>query len=243
MSPPEWYLDWFNSPHYHLLYNNRNYTEANNFINTLCDKLQLHPHSKIWDLACGMGRHSIALNTKGFDVTGTDLSANSINEALKSSNATLDFYLHDMRHPFRVNYFDVTLNLFTSLGYFVNYKDNYQVFKNVYAALKPGGLFVIDFFNSNKVIASFHSEYTEKRGELTFHIKKQIVDRAINKRIEFDCNEHSYYFEERVSLFTQADFEDFAEKSNLKLVEVYGDYNFHPFNLNQSDRLILIFKK
>lgn len=243
MSPPEWYLDWFNSPHYHLLYNNRNYTEANNFINTLCDKLQLHPHSKIWDLACGMGRHSIALNTKGFDVTGTDLSANSINEALKSSNATLDFYLHDMRHPFRVNYFDVTLNLFTSIGYFENYKDNYQVFKNVHAALKPGGLFVIDFFNSNKVIASFHSEYTEKRGELTFHIKKQIVDRAINKRIEFDCNGHSYYFEERVSLFTQSDFEDFAEKSNLKLMEVYGDYNFHPFNLNQSDRLILIFKK
>ena len=34
------------------------------------------------DVACGKGRHSIQLANKGFDVTGIDLSDDSINEAL-----------------------------------------------------------------------------------------------------------------------------------------------------------------
>jgi SAM-dependent methyltransferase len=243
MSSPEWYLDWFNSPYYHLLYNNRNYNEALHFIDNLCEKLHLNPHSKVWDLACGKGRHSIALNNKGLDVIGTDLSENSIDEALKSSTSTLDFYVHDMRKPFRINYFDVTLNLFTSLGYFKNQKDNYLVFNNVHDALKPGGIFVVDFFNTHKVLQSFHDNYTEKRGEIVFNIRKKIIDRSICKRIEFNCNHHDYYFEERVSLLEKTDFEDFAKKSNLMLVEVFGNYNFAPFDVETSDRLILIFKK
>jgi SAM-dependent methyltransferase len=243
MSSPEWYLNWFNSPFYHLLYNNRNFNEALFFIDRLCEKLQLPAHAKVWDLACGKGRHSIALNKKELDVVGTDLSENSILEAIKSSNSTLDFYVHDMRKPFRINYFDVTLNLFTSLGYFSNSNDNYQVFKNVSEALKPNGLFVVDFFNSNKIMQFFHHDYIEHRGDLTFKIKKQIVDKAINKRIEFSCDQHDYYFEEKVSLFTKYDFEEFAKKSNLTLVETFGNYNLDAFDLNTSDRLILVFKK
>src|SRR3954468_19744054 len=106
MNNAEWYVDWFNSPFYHLLYNNRNFTEANFFIDNLCTQLNLQPHAKLWDIACGKGRHAIALNKKGFDVTGTDLSVNSIAEASQSSNECLEFFVHDMRLPFRENYFD-----------------------------------------------------------------------------------------------------------------------------------------
>src|SRR4051812_34102983 len=100
MNNAEWYVNWFNSPYYHLLYNNRSTDEANFFIDNLCSKLNLQPHAKLWDVACGKGRHAIALNKKGFDVTGSDLSKSSIKEALQSSNTTLDFFVHDMREPF-----------------------------------------------------------------------------------------------------------------------------------------------
>jgi SAM-dependent methyltransferase len=243
MENAEWYLDWFNSPYYHLLYNNRNHTEAAFFIEHLCSTLKLGPHARIWDLACGKGRHAVALSKKGFHVIGTDLSVNSITEASKNSNSTLEFFVHDMREPFKVNYFDAVFNLFTSIGYFKNLKDNYSVFKNAALALKTDGVFVIDFFNSEKVTASFKTEYTEQRGNITFEIKKKIVSNTIVKRIEFSDNNKSYYFEETVSLLKKADFEDFAKNAGMHLQHTFGNYRLEPFDVKDSERPILIFKQ
>jgi SAM-dependent methyltransferase len=243
MENVEWFKDWFNSPYYHLLYNNRSETEADFFITNLCNYLKLNQNAKLWDLACGKGRHSIALNKKGYVVTGTDLSRHNISEASQYNNATLDFFIHDMRTPFRVNYFDAVLNLFTSIGYFKNFKDNFLVFKNVTHALKSNGYFVVDFFNANKVCNSMKPTYCEKRGEIVFNIHKQIINNEIHKRIEFTDNGKNYFFEETVSLLTKSDFESFASCCNLKLVNTFGNYNLDDFNTETSDRLILIFKK
>lgn len=243
MENAEWYVDWFNSPYYHLLYNNRNYTEANFFIDTLCGNLKLVPDSTIWDLACGKGRHSIALNKKGFHVIGTDLSVNSIAEASQHGNTKLEFFVHDMRQPFKVSYFDAVFNLFTSIGYFKDFNDNYAVFKNVALALKKEGVLVIDFFNSQKVVRSFKSEYTEQRGNITFEIKKKIENSAIIKRIEFSDRGKNFYFEETVSLLQRSDFETFAKEAGLTLKSCSGNYLLEPFNETHSDRLILVFKK
>lgn len=243
MNNAEWYVNWFNSPYYHLLYNNRTLDEANFFIDNLCAGLNLQPPARLWDIACGKGRHAIALNKKGFHVTGTDLSGNSIREALLNSNATLDFYVHDMREPFRVNYFDAVFNLFTSIGYFKSFNDNFMVFKNVSQALKREGYFVIDFFNSEKVEDNFHADYIEKRGSIDFHISKKIADKAIVKSIDFMHDKKEYHFEEYVSLLKKADFENFARTAGLRLYRVFGNYRLDAFDPQHSDRLILIFKK
>ena len=243
MQTKEWFKDWFNSPYYHLLYNNRSESEADFFISNLCSFLKLNKKAKLWDLACGKGRHAIALNKKGYNVTGTDLSEQAILEATKNSNASLDFFTHDMRTPFRINYFDAVFNLFTSIGYFKNFNDNVLVFKNVEQALKLNGYFVVDFFNANKVCTSIQPNYTEKRGDIVFCIHKQIIDNTINKRIEFTVNGKNYFFEETVSLLTKLNFETFANLSNLKLVTPFGSYNLDDFHTDTSDRLILIFKK
>jgi SAM-dependent methyltransferase len=243
MEKAEWYVDWFNSPYYHLLYNNRDHKEAGFFIDNLCHHLHLEKGARLWDNACGKGRHAIILNEKGFDVTGTDLSTNSIKEAVQFENPFLHFFVHDMRDHFRDNYFDAVLNLFTSFGYFKNYNDNFKVFENVSRSLKSGGWFVFDFFNSKKVIASFKDEYHETRGKIEFDIRKRIENNAIIKRIEFHDNDRSFYFEESVSLFTRTDLEEFAEKAGLKEYEIFGDYHFHSFDEQTSDRLLLIFQK
>lgn len=243
MEKAEWYVDWFNSPYYHLLYNNRNFSEANYFIDNLCSNLKLQVNSNIWDLACGKGRHAIALNSKKLRVIGTDLSVNSIREATKSSNPDLEFFVHDMRQPFKVDFFDAVFNLFTSIGYFKDPKDNYLVFENVALSLKKGAVFVVDFFNVKKVLQSFKSDYIEQRGEITFEIKKSIVNNAIVKHIEFNDGEKKYYFEESVSLLQQKDFEDFAKKAGLSLLCNFGNYSFEPFDPETSERLILVFKK
>lgn len=243
MNNAEWYVDWFNSPYYHLLYNNRNYTEANFFIDNLCSVLKLQSHAKVWDLACGKGRHAVAIHKKGVDVTGTDLSVNSIMEASQFASDTLQFFVHDMRSPFKVNYFDAVFNLFTSIGYFKNVDDNSAVFKNVSLSLKTSGIFVIDFFNAEKVLSSFKEKYVEQRGNITFNIRKKIVYNSIVKRIEFNDHGKDYYFEETVSLLRKNDFEHFATENGLVLEAAYGNYKLEAFEEKTSERLILLFKK
>jgi cyclopropane fatty-acyl-phospholipid synthase-like methyltransferase len=243
MENAEWYVNWFNSPYYHLLYNNRNDKEANFFIDNLCKNLKLEPDSAIWDLACGKGRHANALHKKGFHVIGTDLSVNSIKEASLVSNPKLEFFVHDMRQPFKVDYFSAVFNLFTSIGYFKDFNDNYAVFKHAELALKKSGVFVIDFFNSGKVINFSKSHYQEQRGDITFTITKKIINNTILKHIEFSDAGKNYYFEESVSLLRKTDFEDFAAEAGFSLESCYGNYQLDTFDEKESDRLILIFKK
>jgi len=116
--PKKWFQHWFNSPYYHILYQQRDHAEAEFFIDNLCAYLKPAANARLFDIACGRGRHSIYFNSKGFDVTGIDLSIASIKYAKQYENKQLHFYVHDMRYLFYVNYFDIALNLFTSFGYF-----------------------------------------------------------------------------------------------------------------------------
>ena len=110
-----WFKDWFNSPYYHQLYFNRDEQEAAKFIDKLVDHLQPAPNALMLDVACGKGRHAVHLAEKGFDVTGIDLSEDSIKEALLHQTEKLHFYRHDMRLPFYINYYDCAFNFFIKL--------------------------------------------------------------------------------------------------------------------------------
>lgn len=239
----EWFKDWFDSPYYHILYKNRDHSEAVKFIETLSTHLQLQTTDEIWDLACGKGRHSIHLNKMGFKVTGTDLSKNNIACVSSEAREGLEFYEHDMRTPFRMNYFTHVLNLFTSIGYFDNDHDTLKVFKNVFNSLKPGGRFVLDFFNSEYVTRNLTSDEEKSIEGVSFRISKRIHNNRIVKRIDFTHNGIRSYYEEKVSLYRLSDFENFALKAGFKKEEVFGSYDLDPFNASLSERLIMIFKK
>ncbi|MEN8811471.1 MAG: class I SAM-dependent methyltransferase, partial [Flavobacteriales bacterium] len=126
-----WFASWFDSPHYHILYKNRDYKEAEYFLKKLTDYLKPKNTDKILDLACGAGRHSIFLNKLGFNVTGVDLSPNSIETANESSNETLHFDVHDMREIYTENGFNYVFNMFTSFGYFESNEENIIMLQSV----------------------------------------------------------------------------------------------------------------
>ncbi len=86
-----WFKDWFNSPYYHQLYFNRDEKEAAAFIDKLINYLQPAPNASMLDVACGKGRHSIHLAEKGFDVTGIDLSEDSIKKRCSMKQTTCIF--------------------------------------------------------------------------------------------------------------------------------------------------------
>jgi len=239
-----WFEAWFDSPYYHMLYSHRNTAEADALVLNLQKLLQLKPGSRILDLACGKGRHSKALAMQGFNVTGVDLSERSIEEAKKTEDENLEFMVHDMRRPVAINYYDAVLNLFTSFGYFTSLRDNSRTIDAVHAALRPGGIFLIDYFNANKVQKAVEAnpEGTLDMEGVHFHWNKMIENGAVVKEIEVTDNGKSFEFCEHVQLLALKDFADLLDEK-FEIENIMGDYSMTPFDEQNSDRLILSCRK
>lgn len=239
----DWFEDWFDSKYYHILYSNRDHQEAKAFVDTLLKALAPPAQARILDLACGKGRFSIHLADKGYDVVGLDLSTESIRLAQQFEAENLSFFEHDMRLPFRINYFDYVFNFFTSFGYFDTIKDHQNTLKNMSKNLKKGGLLVLDYFNTVKVLNQMQASQTKTIGGIDFHIKKDLAEGFIRKKINFEDEGRTYHFEERVRAFTLEDFEKLLAPTSLKLLKIYGDYQLKSFDSATSDRLILVAQK
>ncbi|WP_396149419.1 class I SAM-dependent methyltransferase [Flavobacterium sp.] len=236
-----WFSTWFDSPYYHILYKNRNEEEAQVFMDNVTHYLNMPENGTILDLACGKGRHSIYLNKLGYNVTGVDLSENSIAIANESSNESLRFKTHDMREPMNETY-DAVFNLFTSFGYFDTYEDNIKTLKAIKDSINEYGFGVIDFFNVDFIIENLVAEETKEIDGITFNIKRFVENKKIIKEIRFEDKGETYNFTEKVSAFTLSDFESMMEEADIFLLEIFGDYKLRKFYKTQSERLIMIFK-
>src|SRR5699024_11064629 len=236
-----WYASWFDTPFYHILYQDRDEKEAVFLINNLLSHLKLHPPAEILDLACGKGRHSRYLNMLGYDVTGVDLSKQSIDYAKQYENDLLRFEVHDKLQLYPKQ-FDAVFNLFTSFGYFESPKDNLQVIKNIKASLKPDGYGVIDFMNAHKVKQNLVEKEIKKVDGIEFHLNRYVKDNIIFKDIRFNFSNKEYYYTERVNAFELDDFKSYFDKASIELLNVFGDFNLSTFDYKHSNRLLLIFK-
>lgn len=239
----EWYESWFDSPYYHILYKDRDEKEAQLFLDNLISFLNPGPSAKILDVACGKGRHSTHLHSKGFNVTGFDLSRESIEHVKKYEDETLSFFVHDMREIFKKNEFDIVFNLFSSFGYFDDHSHNEKVICANATALKEGGSLVIDYMNSKKIARNLVPEDVKECRGIKFLQKRKIDAGKIIKNISFSCGEKDFRFEEHLQLYTQENFEKMFNKNNLILTHTFGDYHLNGFDEFKSDRLILVAKK
>jgi 2-polyprenyl-3-methyl-5-hydroxy-6-metoxy-1,4-benzoquinol methylase len=250
-SSKEWFATWFDSPYYHQLYNHRDEAEAENFVTHLLDYLttthRLAPKSKLLDLACGKGRHSITMAKLGFDVLGVDLSPQSISCALHHSCAskTLAFDTHDMREVYPNKTFDAVFNLFTSFGYFESEADNEKMLKSIYKMLATNGLLVIDFFNAEKVVKNLVEHEVIERSTENYRINRSVTITHVHKsiRVEPKNGAAPADFREQVQLFYLEDFERLLTQANFNILATFGNFDLISFDSKTADRLIIIAQK
>jgi len=235
----DWFVSWFDTPYYHILYKHRDDTEAQLFMQNIIKTLQFSKNQLLLDLACGKGRHSIYLNSLGYNVIGADLSKNSIAHAKQFSNERLQFFEHDMRDPF-LNKYDVILNLFTSFGFFEDDNEDISILRNIKNGLQKNGLAVIDFMNSKAVLNDLVKTETVTIDEITFEISRYTKDGFIIKEINFvtDGKQHTYY--EKVKLLPLEKIKKFLEIVGFSIKYVFGDYELNTFDEEKSNRLILV---
>ena len=237
----DWFADWFNSKYYHILYQNRDEKEAENFIQNLSQFFK--KEDKIIDIACGAGRHTLFLSELGYHTTGIDLSQESIKSAKEKSKDKIPFEVWDMRKCYKKQEFDVALNLFTSFGYFNNKEDDFSAIKAMSENLKNDGILIIDFLNSKKVISNLIKTETKEINGVQFNISRKVEDGFIIKNIEVNHNEDRFSFQEKVKALTKENFSEILTFAGLQIIDTFGNYKLDEFNHQTSDRLIIIAKK
>lgn len=239
----QWFEQWFNSPYYHLLYRHRDQGEAGAFIKNLVAFLKPEDDAHFLDLACGSGRHSLFLNKLGYKVSGADISTNNIEMAKNYEREGLDFMVHDMRNPLPGGPYDFILNLFTSFGYFEEDADQLKTLHSVKDGLTQKGMFVLDFLNAHKVIRELVPEEEQVHEGVQFKIKRYVQNGWLYKEIDITDGHERSHFREEVRVLTDKDFHGLFEQAGLKISNIFGDYQLHPYQPQTSDRLILCASK
>lgn len=244
MVSKEWFSTWFDSPYYHILYAQRDESEAADFIASLQQKLHLAAGARVLDAACGKGRHAITLAQLGFTVDAFDLSPANIEASQEFENKDLLFFVHDLREPLPLeNQYDAIFNFFTSFGYFDDQIDNQKAFNTFAGGLKENGLLVLDFFNPTHVLANLVPTETVISEGISFQIKRWSESGYLYKSIDFTDKGQNYSFVEKVELVAKNDFVAYAAQAGFSLVDLKGDYKLSPFDEAASPRMIFVWAK
>jgi SAM-dependent methyltransferase len=146
-----WYEDLFDDD-YVRGYSRHDAERAEHEATAIWTILDLKPGERVLDLPCGAARHALLLRARGAKVSGVDLSSVMLGEAARAGARCVA--CGDMRRlPLREAVFDAAYNVFTSIGYFEDDRDNLEVFREVHRVLRPGGRFFVDTINRDALFA------------------------------------------------------------------------------------------
>src|SRR5712692_594638 len=228
----EWWRSWF-GPGYLALYDDYLAERTPVEIDRLEALLALRPPLRILDLPCGQGRHAIELARRGYDITGVDLSPFLLKvaeERARADGIRLHWLEGDMRHPIAGERFDVVLNLFTSLGYFADEADDRKVVDAAAAMLVPGGRFLLEVINGERLMARFQEREwftvgqaaVVERRSLDRTARRMVVERTVTTPNDTEVNLHA------IRLYDGRDVSGIMRRAGFGRVDLYGDWSGEP---------------
>jgi len=240
-----WYREWFGEA-YLELYAHRDAGEAAVNVEGVLSLLAGERPRAVLDLACGTGRYTRALRERGLRTLGLDLSLTLLARGDALPRVAGDMCLL----PFADATFDWVLNFFTSFGYFEDEEDNLQVIREAARTLAPGGLFLLDLFNVDQVLAALEPhevvELEGRRVEIERWYDPE--SRRINKRIRLPDEPapawagRSKSFLESVRAYRREEVVEALEEAGLTVERTLGSFAGEPFD-RDSERLIVLARR
>jgi SAM-dependent methyltransferase len=232
----EWFEEWFGEE-YLRLYPHRDDTEAARAVDLIVRTVPFQPGWRVLDVACGAGRHARAFQGAGARCTGIDLSMTLLRLARQVTSAPL--VRADMRQlPIRPGSMDLTVNLFTSFGYFEQDAEHAAALGEMVATVRPGGWFVIDFLNPAAVRRQLVPEETLEVAGSTVRVSRSVSPdgRYVCKSIRAG---EGRQFQERVRLFEPEQMAGMLAAVGVTVRFHFGDYDAAPLT-SGSPRTILV---
>lgn len=193
------------------------------------EAFELPEGSRILDLACGYGRFSIQLASRGYDVLGLDYSKELLEVArseAKRKNVEVEFVRADMRAMQYNNEFDGVLCWSNSFGYFSD-DENDKVLHLIARSLKRDGKLLLDLHNKDAVIRNhlgkrwFKKDHIFVLSDWSFdprgsrsNIRETIIDTKAGTIREGVMSMREYTLHEMKRMLKDVD---------LEFLQVYGD--------------------
>ncbi len=241
----QWYENeelWKDSP-----FNIEEIERAPKEIDKISSLADLEGDMKVLDLCCGVGRHSIVLAKRGYDVTGVDLTEHYLEKARKKAeeeDLEIEFVKEDMREFKRKEDFDVVLNLFTSFGFFEDEEENMKVLENIHESLRSNGKLILDVMGKEILARIFEEKDWSKTND-----KFMLEERSVEKNWSWMKTRRTLINDEgkkeyNIShwIYSAKELENMLKEVGFSSVEVYGNYDGEPYN-EEADRLVVIGKK
>ena len=145
--------------YYDLFYNDKPYTQECDFVEKLIQRFSKTKgetmQKTILDLGCGTGRHAMILAQRGYQVVGTDFSAEMIALAKKracDAGVSVDFHVMAMQETQLNKKFDVIVGLFHVFGYLTDYKEIEKMLHRTKEHMHNDSLLILDFWNGEMVL-------------------------------------------------------------------------------------------
>ncbi|HEV3097632.1 MAG TPA: class I SAM-dependent methyltransferase [Candidatus Dormibacteraeota bacterium] len=240
---PDWWRTWFGRS-YLELYDEPLQERTPIEIDQLERFLQLRPPLRILDLPCGQGRHAIELARRGYEVTGMDLSPYLLEVARsRASEAGLNvrWLLGDMRHALDAETFGLILNLFTSFGYFADEADDRLTVRAAASMLEPGGRFLLEVINGERIIARFEEREwftvgqiaVMERRSLDAAARRMVVERTVSSDRGNEVNLHA------LRLYSGRELLAMLSEEGFERVDLFGDWNGEPLT-SESLRVLAV---
>jgi|SRR6056297_109927 len=151
------------APKYHEESYTKNTEEEIDFLE---EEFQLEKGAKILDVGCGIGRHSIELAKRGYEVTGLDISEKMLElakEKSKKENVNVNF-IHADAADFNLDIkFDAAVCLCEGAFGLLSieedpFKRDEKILKNINNVLKPNAKFILTALNGLKKIREYDDE-------------------------------------------------------------------------------------
>ena len=210
-------------------------------------KSHLKPAGYVLDLACGSGRHSIALTAEGYTMVGLDVSLGLLKIAKQRSN-DIAVVLGDIRFlPFKTSTFKAAVSVDTSFGYLLSEADDKVSLAEVRRTLSKEGLLVIDVFNREYLVLKYKAqENLVKDIDYPSFLLKQ--KRMVSDRGDWLCDSWTIhdksdgrisFFEHKVRLYGRIKLCCLLEGTGFRINRVLGSYEQEEFG-NNSPRLIFL---
>jgi hypothetical protein len=134
---------------------------------------------------------------------------------------------------------DAVAQLFTAFGYFSSDEENAGVIEGVAEVLRPGGWYMLDFFNAGQVSEALKPRTERETAEGLVVEERRIEAGRIEKDITLFRPEGERRYRESVRLFTPDEIRAMLHDAGFGIVEVFGSYTGSRFHA-ASERCIFL---
>ena len=209
--------------------------------------LQLAPQSKVLDVPCGEGRHSIELAVRGYQVTGVDITLPFLDEAQRKATEQqleIAWEHRDMRDLPWEEEFDGAFCFWGSFGYFDD-NGNADFLKAISRVLKPGAKFLLDTHVTETLLPKLFQERSWKRVGSALVLEERHYNHVCGRtNTEWTLVQDGKMFGKSTSirLYTYRELCQLLEQLGFKELTGYGSLGGEPFQLG-SPRLYLVATK